>query len=391
MKTYDEINEKIANKDCFVVTAEEIIKLVDEYGQKQVSKEVDVVTTGTFGPMCSSSIYLNFGHSEPPIKILKAWLNKIPAYCGLAAVDAYIGATELDKNLNFKYGGAHVIEDLVKGKNVHLKAIGHPTDCYPRKNVETYLSLKDVNQAVMFNPRNCYQNYGVATNSSDKTLYTYMGKLLPNFDNANYSTAGELSPLLNDPFYKTIGIGTRIFLGGAQGFVTWEGTQFNSKVARSNNGVPIHAGGCLGVIGDLKKMNSSFVQAVSIPNYGVSLGVGISIPIPILNEEILRYTIVRNKDIFTTIYDYSYPSRNRPTIGKVNYQQLRNGFIEINGKETPTKPLSNIKKARKAADTLKEWIRKGEFFLQKPAQEFSPYKSVKPLNISKKEVVFYEN
>jgi uncharacterized protein (DUF39 family) len=385
MKTYEEINKKIANKECVVVTAEEIIELVDEHGEKKVAQEVDVVTTGTFGPMCSSSIYLNFGHSEPPIKMVKAWLNKIPAYCGLAAVDAYIGATELDENLNLKYGGAHVIEDLINGKNVHLKAIGYPTDCYPREEIDTYISLKDVNQAVIFNPRNAYQNYGVATNSSNKTLYTYMGKLLPNFGNANYSTTGELSPLLNDPFYKTIGIGTRIFLGGTQGFVTWEGTQFNSKAPRTANGVPKQPAGCLGVIGDLKQMKPSFLHAVPIPNYGVSLGIGIGIPIPIINEEILKYTTVRNKDIYTTIYDYSSRSRNHPILGEVNYQQLKTGFIKVNGKQIPTRPLSNYKKARKAAVTLKDWIQNGQFFLQKPVENFSLDKSVKSLNIRKRE------
>ena len=260
-KTYDEINKKIANKECVVVDAEEIIELVNKYGEKKVLDEVDVVTTGTFDPMCSSGIYLNFGHSEPPIKIRKAWLNGIPAYCGLAAVDVYFGATELDKNLNLRYGGAHVIEDLIKGKEIHLKAIGFPTDCYPRKKIDTYISLKTVNQAVMFNPRNAYQNYGVATNSSRKTIYTYMGKLLSNFGNANYSTTGELSPLLNDPYYKTIGIGTRILLGGSQGYVIAEGTQFKSKVPRTINGVPKQSAGSLGVIGNLKNIKPEFIVA----------------------------------------------------------------------------------------------------------------------------------
>jgi len=384
MKTYEEINKKIANKECVVVTAEEIIKLVNEHGEKKIVEEIDVVTTGTFGPMCSSSIYLNFGHSEPPIKFQKAWLNKIPAYCGLAAVDTYLGATELDKNLNLKYGGAHVIEDLIKGKEVHLNATGFPTDCYPRRELDTYFSLKDINQAVMFNPRNAYQNYGVATNSSDKTIHTYMGKLLANYANANYSTTGELNPLINDPYYQTIGIGTRIFLAGAQGYVTWEGTQFNSKTPRTSNGIPKQPGGCLGVIADLKQMDSSYIQAITIPKYGVSLGVGIGIPIPILNKEILKYVSVSNKDIFTTIYDYSSRSRNHPIIGEVNYQQLRDGFIRTNGKEVPTKPLSNYKKARKVADNLKNLIHKGQFFLQKPIQNFSLNKTVKPLTIRKK-------
>ena len=380
-KTYQKINKKIQEKNCVVVTAEEIIKIAEEKGIKKTFEEIDVVTTGTFGTMCSSGIYLNFGHSEPPIKIQKAWLNNIPLYCGYAVVDAFLGATELDDKLNLKYGGAHVIEDLIKGKNVHLKAIGYPTDCYPNKKIETNISLKDVNQAVMFNPRNAYQNYAVATNSSNKSIYTYMGKLLPKYGNANYATTGELSPLLNDPYFKTIGIGTRIFFGGTQGYIVWEGTQFKTEVDRTNKGVPKNPAGCLGVIGDLKQMKPEFINAVCIPRYGVSLGVGIGIPIPILNEDILKNTLISNKEIYTNIYDYSIPSRNRPTLGEVNYEQLQKGNIKLNGQNVKTKPLSNIKKARKIAISLKKSIEKGDFLLQKPIQNFPQNQNVKPLNI----------
>jgi len=381
MKTYEEINKKIKEKTCVVATAEEIIQIAKQRGIKKTAEEIDVVTTGTFGAMCSSGIYLNFGHSDPPIKINKAWLNGIPLYCGYAAVDAFLGATELDEKLNLRYGGAHVIEDLIKGKTVHLKAIGSPTDCYPKKRIETEISLEDLNQAVMFNPRNGYQNYAVATNSSQKTIFTYMGKLEPNFGNANYATTGELSPLLNDPFFKTIGIGTRIFFGGSQGYVTWEGTQFKSKVQRTKKGVPIDPAGSLAIIGNLKEMKPEFIHAICIPKYGVSLGVGIAVPIPILNEEILKHTLIRNKDIYTNVYDYSVSKRERPSFGQVNYEQLSKGKIKIKEKEVKTKPLSNIKKARKIALCLKESIEKGEFFIQKPIHFFPKNKTVKTLNI----------
>lgn len=80
----------------------------------------------------------------------------------------------------------------------------------------------------MVNPRNCYQNYAVAVNSTPETLHTYMGTLLPNYGNVTYSSAGELSPLINDPYFQTIGTGTRIFLCGAQGYVVGEGTQHST-------------------------------------------------------------------------------------------------------------------------------------------------------------------
>ncbi|MFZ3062576.1 MAG: homocysteine biosynthesis protein, partial [Actinomycetota bacterium] len=136
-RTYEEINEKIKRGEAVVATAEEIIGIVQEKGKEQALKEVDVVTTGTFGPMCSSGAFFNIGHSKPKIKIQKAWLNDVNAYAGLAAVDLYLGATEVPENdpLNrvypgaFKYGGGHVIEDLVAGKDVKLVAIAYGTDC----------------------------------------------------------------------------------------------------------------------------------------------------------------------------------------------------------------------------------------------------------------------
>jgi len=97
-RTYEEINERIKNGEAVVMTAEEIIDLVNEESLEKTVKEVDVVTTATFGPMCSSGAFINVGHTKPKMKIQKAWLNGVPAYCGIAAVDMYIGATELPEN-----------------------------------------------------------------------------------------------------------------------------------------------------------------------------------------------------------------------------------------------------------------------------------------------------
>ncbi|MDH7480209.1 MAG: homocysteine biosynthesis protein, partial [Syntrophomonadaceae bacterium] len=97
-RTYAEINQKIKRGQAVVVTAEEIIDIVERKGVEQAAREVDVVTTGTFGPMCSSGVFLNFGHPKPRIRMKKVWLNDVPAYGGIAAVDAYLGATELPEH-----------------------------------------------------------------------------------------------------------------------------------------------------------------------------------------------------------------------------------------------------------------------------------------------------
>lgn len=380
-KTYAGINEKIKQGKAVVVTAEEVIGIVEKEGTKKASERIDVVTTGTFGPMCSSGAYFNTGHAKPKIKLGggRATLNNVPAYAGFAAVDLYIGATVVTeddpKNKvfpgKFEYGGAHVIEDLVAGKDIRLSGTAYGTDCYPRKKLDTYINIKDLNEAVLFNPRNSYQNYNVAVNlNKERTIYTYMGVLKPRLGNANYCSAGQLSPLLNDPYYKTIGIGTRIFLAGSEGYIVWQGTQHNPTAKRKSNGVPQSPAGTIAIIGDLKNMKAKWLRGTSFEGYGVTLVVGLGIPIPILNEEILRYTAVKDEDIYAQIVDYSndYPNGVSNSFGEVNYKELKRGSIKIKGKDVPTASLSSYSKAKIIAEELKESIAKGNFFLGEPVK-----------------------
>jgi len=358
-KTVSEINKKIAAGTVRVVRADEMTGIVRELGPERAAEEVDVVTTGTFGAMCSSGAWFNFGHSEPPIKMIRVWLNDVEAYAGVAAVDAYLGATQPSTLLGIRYGGAHVIEDLLRGRPVVLRAVSYGTDCYPSKSIVTRLTLDDLDFAVLSNPRNAYQRYNAATNTSGRTLKTYMGTLLPNAGNVAFSGAGELSPLMNDPDLETIGVGTRIFLGGAPGFVTGAGTQHNPGALMST----------LMVQGDLKGMSPEFVRAASFPNYGCSLYLGIGIPIPVLNARIAQKTGIADADIETNILDYAVPSRNRPVLRKTTYAELKSGGVEIAGRTAKTAPLSSYAKARQVAETLKAWIRAGSFTLTEPVDK----------------------
>ena len=375
-KTYEEINEKIRRGQAVVVTAEEIIDLVEEEGYEKAAKTVDVVTTGTFGPMCSSGVFINLGHSNPRIKMKKVWLNGVEAYTGIAAVDAYLGAAQLPETDpenkvypgRFSYGGGHVIQDLVAGKNIRLEAIGYGTDCYPNKKVDTVININDVNEAFLFNPRNAYQNYNCAVNLGDRVLYTYLGILKPRLGNAGYSTSGQLSPLLNDPYYKTIGIGTRIFLGGGIGYVAWNGTQHHPNVLRAENGIPKTPAGTLSVIGDIKQMSPEWLVGLSYIGYGVTMAVGIGVPIPVLDEEILYNAAVKDEDILCPVVDFSegYPYCKPIDLGFVNFKELKSGRVNINGKQVVTTPQSSYPRAKKIALTLKEWIKAGRFELTMP-------------------------
>ncbi|NLE04075.1 MAG: CBS domain-containing protein [Crenarchaeota archaeon] len=343
-------------------------KIVESSGIKVAFNEVDVVTTGTFGAMCSSGAIINIGHSDPPIKIDKAWINGVPITHPGAAVDLYIGATSISETKS-DYGGGHVIEDLVNGKEVDLSALAHGTDCYPKTHLKTRLTKDDLNQFYLLNFRNCYQRYNCAVNSRDETIYTYVGKLLPHMRNATYSGTGELNPLANDPDYETIGIGTRIFLGGAQGYVIGEGTQHDPKNQFGN----------IMVRGNAKNMSSEFLRGAAFTRYGATLYVGIGIPIPILNEGMVKKTAIRDEDIYTNVVDYGVPRRDRPKLAKINYKELKSGSITVNNKKIKTSSLSSLKTAIKISSTLKQWISDGEFFLTAPVERL-PYNSIaKPL------------
>lgn len=380
LRTIAEINDKIRSGSVVVVTAEEIVGIAREKGIKQAAREVDVVTTGTFSPMCSSGAFFNFKQPKEKMKLGGGWvtLNGVPAYAGLAAADIYLGATAIPdgdpRNNNgrpgkFRYGGAHVIEDLVSGKKVVLSAGAYGTDCYPRKSREQKIGLKDMNEAVLFNPRNCYQNYNVAVNLSDKAIYTYMGLLKPKLGNANYCSAGQLSPLLNDPYYRTIGVGSRVFLSGAQGYVAWNGTQHSPDVPRTENGTPRKGAGTLALIGNLREMDPQWIKAVSYTGYGVSLSLAVGVPIPIIDEDMMKSVSVSDEEIFAPVVDYSrfYPTgEGEALLCEVTYGQLKSGSIEVKGKQVPTGCFSSYSKAREVAGKLKSLIQSGDFFLSQP-------------------------
>ena len=366
-KSIEEINTKIKRGTVVVLTAGEMTELVTEQGPAKAAKLVDIVTTGTFGPMCSSGLLLNTGHSSPRINYREATLNGVPAYCGIAAVDLFLGATAQGETPC--YGGAHVIEDLVSGRNVYLDAEGHSTDCYPRSELTSSLNIATIASAELTNFRNSYQNYNVAVNGSDREIETYLGVLQPKLKNAGFSGSGEYSPLINDPYFRTIGTGTRIFLGGGTGWVTGPGTQHCSNPRRGPNGVPIEGAGTISVKGDLKRMNPRFLRGVWIKGYGVSLSVGIGIPIPILDEEMARFTGVADRDILAPVVDYSsdYPEQNGKILGHVTYRDLYSGEIKVQGKKVKTFSLSNRKQGEVIADELKRWIGEREFYLTSPA------------------------
>lgn len=391
MRTLAEINDKIRHHRAVVWTVEELKARVAEVGVTQTAKEVDVVTTGTFEPMESSGAIINLGHTDPPIKIRKCWLDGVPAYAGFGAVDLYLGATQSvdysgagevpDGEESRERGGGHVIEDLIADKPVQLRAIGQVTDCYPRASFETTITRETINQFYLFNPRNLYQNFIVGVNGGDRALFTYLGPLQPRLANAVYSNPGAISPLLNDPELKLIGIGTQIFLGGGIGYIAWEGTQHFPLQKRLPNQTPIGPSATLALVGDAKQMNPKWVRGCYFKNYGPSLMLGVGVPLPVLNEDVVNGCAVQDKDIVAPVVDFSIPRRVRPTFGLVSYAQLKTGRMTIEGKSVRVAPLTSIFLSRQIAVELKQWIERGEFMLTEPVAAIPMDRSFLPQDL----------
>jgi L-aspartate semialdehyde sulfurtransferase len=382
IRTIAEINDKIQRQQAVVLTVEELKARVREVGIAQTAKEVDVVTTGTFEPVESSGAILNLGHTDPPIKIRQCWLDGVLAYSGFGAVDLYLGATQVAgygdsgdgmepedaalRSSQRERGGGHVIADLIAGKSVRLRAIGQVTDCYPRSSFETTITRDTINQFYLFNPRNLYQNFIVGVNGGDRPLFTYLGPLQPRLGNAVYSNPGAISPLWNDPDLQLIGIGTRVFLGGGVGYVTWEGTQHFPLQKRLPNRTPIGPAATLALIGDAKQMDARWVRGCYFKSYGPSLMLGVGVPLPILSEAVVERCAVEDTDLVAPVVDFSIPRRVRPTFGLVSYAQLKSGRITIDGKAVRVAPLASIFLSRQIALELKQWITEGTFTLTEP-------------------------
>ena len=391
MRTIAEINDKIRRGQVVAWTVAELKARIAEVGIEQAYKTVDVVCTGTFEPMESSGAILNLGHTDPPIKIRQCWFDGVPGYAGFGAVDIYLGATAIAEPLGQETndlrssariasnrGGGHVIADLIAGKAVEFKAIGQGTDCYPRKSFSNTITKDSINQFYLFNPRNLYQNFIVGVNGGDRPLYTYLRTLQPQLGNAVYSNPGAISPLLNDPELKTVGIGSKIWLGGGVGYIAWEGTQHFPRQKRLPNKTPIGPAATVALIGDAKQMHPQWVRGCYFQNYGSSLMLGVGVPIPVLSQEVIQACTVQDRDIVAPVIDFSIPRRVRPSFGLVSYAQLKSGKITLDGKKVRVAPLASVAFSRQVAEELKQAITTSEFTLSEPVTPLPSDRSFLP-------------
>jgi uncharacterized protein (DUF39 family) len=131
-------------------------------------------------------------------------------------------------------------------------------------------------------------------------------------------------------------------------------------------------------------MRAEWLRGTSFQGYGATLAVGVGVPIPVLNEDILKSAAVKDEDIWAQVVDYSedYPNGRAGSLGEVNYKSLRSGKVNIKGKDVPTASLSSYVKAVEISEELKKWIKDKKFYLTEYVQALpgpDSGVSVKPL------------
>ena len=303
-----EINERIAKGDAIVLTAQETCDIV-KGGENLTIKDVDVVTTATRAIMSGTYAILSFPIAEPCsfIRANRVWINGVPTSIGpcpnerLGIVDLMVFGTSHSRE-NSDYGGGHLFRDLVEGKEVQVEAETDKGNSFTRA-----LELGDIPYARIFSTRNAFKNYVAFVNPRSAPLSTIFSAIdfPPNLMYATVSGCGQLNPIKNDPNLETIGIGTRILIDGAQGFVIGTGTR--SMASRPN---------LLG-LADMHQMNPEYMGGF-VTSAGPECIGSWAVPIPVLNESLLENIKKLDKDIQLPIMDVNV----RQTIGKTSYGDI---------------------------------------------------------------------
>ncbi|MHC1605155.1 MAG: methanogenesis marker 16 metalloprotein [Candidatus Methanofastidiosia archaeon] len=273
LKNVEEINEKIRRGEAVVYTAEELKQVLRE-GKRITPGDVDVVTTGTCGIMSGTAAILSIPVAERRRfgKADKLFLNDVMAFPGpcpnesLGIVDAVVYGTSYANN---EYGGGHLFRDMAEGKKIGVRVEAD------NKIFEKEVTMSDMGFARMVTTRTSCKNYVGFLNSEKhefKSIFSVTGLKGP-YKELSVSGCGEINPLENDPLFGIIGVGTKILVNGAVGYVMGEGT-------RSNREKPN-----LSVYADMKRMEARYMGGFKTSK-GPECITSIAVPLPVTEKTI---------------------------------------------------------------------------------------------------------
>ena len=326
-KSIAEINERIEKGDAVVMTAQEVCD-VTKGGEDLALKDVDVVTTATRAIMSGTYAVLSFPIGKPCsfTRAERAWINGVPASVGpcpnerLGIIDMMVFGTSHSKDKP-NYGGGHLFRDLVNGSDVQVEV---ETD--EGKSFTEAIRLGDIPYARIFSTRNAFKNYVAFVNPGNATLQTIFSAIdFPsNLAGATVSGCGQINPIKNDPNLETIGIGTRVLINGAQGFVI--GTGSRSMASRPN---------LLG-LANMHQMNPEYMGGF-VTSAGPECIGSWAVPIPVLSESILENIKKLDRDIPLPIMDVNV----RQTICTTSYDDIW-GETDLETEFDPNKCINCI-------------------------------------------------
>jgi putative methanogenesis marker 16 metalloprotein len=303
--SYSDILKKVMQGEAVVITAKEVAELVLS-GESSRLSEVDVVTTATRAVMSGTYAVLSFPVAKPAsfLRARRVWINGIAAQVGpcpnenLGVLDLIVLGTAHSQDRQ-NYGGGHLFRDLVERKKVHVDV---ETD--DGRTLQTDVGLDEMPYARLFASRHAFKNYSAFVNAGAEPVGTIFHSrgFAPHCREATFSGCGQINPLKNDPLLESIGMGTRILMNGAEGFVMGTGTR--SSKERPN----------LSGFADMHKMVPELMGGF-VTSAGPECICSWAVPIPVISKTILEEIARRDRDIALPVNDVC----SRTAVGQADY------------------------------------------------------------------------
>jgi putative methanogenesis marker 16 metalloprotein len=287
-----EIKKKLEDGSAVVMTASELCDIVRS-GDKVSMDDVDVVTSATRALMSGTMAILSFkvtGKREY-MRAVEAYIDDVPAIPGpapnenLGWLDCVVMGTAKN-TVDGDYGGGHLFRNLVEGKEVEVRV-----KTIEGKEVISHTSLKDMPFARLVHSRGVCA-LTVFTNPSPKPMKTIfsVNEFGGNFSEATFCGCGELTPIKKDPNFHTFGIGTKVLLNGAEGYIMGKGTLSSPKRFNFSGFADMH---------DMDPEYMGGFKTSASPEVISSW----AIPIPIVNEEVFKTACTTDDQIEIPIVD----------------------------------------------------------------------------------------
>jgi putative methanogenesis marker 16 metalloprotein len=182
------------------------------------------------------------------------------------------------------------------------------TDC--GSSLQAEIGLDEMPYARLNGSRHAFKNYSAFVNAGSEIVNTIFHSrgFAPFCSEATFSGCGLLSPLKNDPLLESIGVGSRVLINGAQGFVSGTGT-------RSSRERPNLSGSA-----DMHRMDPEYMGGF-VTSAGPECICSWAVPIPIISNSILEEIARQDREIALPVNDVC----SRTAMGSADYGDVWTG------------------------------------------------------------------